>query len=70
MAITGMNHAVLYMRDARRTAAFDADDPDGREFEVMWLAPAEHWGAEEHEAIVHPLDLDGDRARFSSLGVS
>ena len=27
-------------------------DPDGLEFEVMWLTPPENWGAEEHEAIV------------------
>lgn len=39
-------------------------DPDGLEFEVMWLTPAEHWGAQEHEAIVRPLDLDADRARY------
>ncbi len=39
-------------------------DPDGLEFEVMRLNPPEHWGAQEHEAIVAPLDLDGDRARY------
>jgi catechol-2,3-dioxygenase len=39
-------------------------DPDGIEFEVMWLTPAEHWGVEEHEAIIRPLDLDADRARY------
>lgn len=44
-----------------------ARDPDGLEFEVMWLVPPEHWGDEEHEAIVRPLDLDGDRARFANL---
>lgn len=39
-------------------------DPDGLEFEVMWLNPPEHWGIQEHEAIVAPLDLDGDRIRY------
>ena len=158
MAITGMNHAVLYVRDARRTAAFYREllgfvtviedpqgrfmfmrapaspnhhdiafftigsgagpstagkqtvgmyhiawevpslddlaavheklvaagalvgasdhgankslyavDPDGLEFEVMWLVPPELWGDEEHEAIVRPLDLDGDRKRYAAL---
>jgi catechol-2,3-dioxygenase len=158
MAITGMNHAVLYVRDARRTAAFYRDlldfvtviedpegrfmfmrapaspnhhdiafftigggagpstagkqtvgmyhiawevpslddlaavheklvaagalvgasdhgankslyavDPDGLEFEVMWLVPPELWGDEEHEAIIRPLDLDGDRKRYAAL---
>ncbi|HRE01168.1 MAG TPA: VOC family protein, partial [Ilumatobacteraceae bacterium] len=28
-----------------------AQDPDGIEFEVMWLVPAEHWGASEHTAV-------------------
>ncbi len=41
-------------------------DPDGLEFEVMWLTPPEHWGAEESEAIVRPLDLDRDTARYGA----
>ena len=45
-----------------------AKDPDGLEFEVMWLVPPAHWGAEEHQAIVRRLDLDADRARFAALG--
>jgi catechol-2,3-dioxygenase len=36
-------------------------DPDGLEFEVMYLVPKEDWGAEEHEAIVRPLDLGAAR---------
>jgi catechol-2,3-dioxygenase len=159
MAITGMNHAVLYVRDARRSAAFyrevlgfsliiddpqgrfqflrapesqnhhdiafftigagagpseagrrtvgmyhiawavkDLDeleqmrqklaeagalvgasdhgvnkslyavDPDGLEFEVMWLVPPHLWGSEEHEAIIRPLDIAADAQRFASLG--
>lgn len=44
-----------------------AKDPDGLEFEVMWLVPAEHWGSEEHEAIVRPLDIDAERRRFADL---
>ena len=39
-------------------------DPDGLEFEVMWLNPPENWGAEEHDAIVEPLDIDADRDRY------
>jgi catechol-2,3-dioxygenase len=42
-----------------------AQDPDGLEFEVMWLAPVETWGAEEHEAIIRPLDLDEARRRYA-----
>ena len=44
-----------------------AEDPDGLEFEVMWLVPPEHWGDEEHQAIIRPLDLDADIARFAAL---
>jgi catechol-2,3-dioxygenase len=42
-----------------------AHDPDGLEFEVMWLVPPEHWGDAEHEAIVAPLDLAEERRRFT-----
>lgn len=44
-----------------------AKDPDGLEFEVMWLVPAEHWGDEEHRAIIRPLDLAAEQARFAEL---
>jgi catechol-2,3-dioxygenase len=44
-----------------------AKDPDGLEFEVMWLVPADRWGEEEHEAIVRPLDLAAERRRFADL---
>jgi catechol-2,3-dioxygenase len=47
-----------------------ARDPDGLEFEVMWLTPPEQWGAEESEAIVRPLDLEADKARFGAATVS
>ncbi len=41
-----------------------AADPDGLEFEVMWLTPPAFWGAEEHEAIIRPLDIAADRKRY------
>jgi catechol-2,3-dioxygenase len=45
-----------------------ARDPDGLEFEVMWLVPPELWGDEEHEAIIRPLNLDAERRRFAGAG--
>jgi catechol-2,3-dioxygenase len=42
-------------------------DPDGLEFEVMWLLPPDRWGDEEHQAIVRPLDIAADRRRFADL---
>jgi catechol-2,3-dioxygenase len=47
-----------------------AHDPDGIEFEVMWLVPADQWGAEAHQAIVRPLDIPGDTARYGGDLVS
>ena len=44
-----------------------AVDPDGLEFEVMWLVPPQLWGDLEHEAIVAPLDVEGDIRRFAEL---
>jgi len=42
-------------------------DPDGLEFEVMWLVPPEYWGDAEHQAIIRPLDLEADVERFGAL---
>ena len=42
-----------------------AHDPDGLEFEVMYLVPAERWGDEEHQAIIRPLDLRAELVRFA-----
>lgn len=40
-------------------------DPDGLEFEVMWLVPAEFWGDEADKAIIRPLDLAAEKQRFA-----
>jgi len=42
-------------------------DPDGNEFEVMWLLPREAWGEHEHSAVVEPLDLGGEVARWEGV---
>ena len=39
-------------------------DPDGIEFEVVFNIPHEGWGAFEHEAMVEPLDLEAELARW------
>lgn len=44
-----------------------AHDPDGLEFEVMWLVPPQEWDHEQHEAIVRPLDIAGDQKRYAHL---
>ncbi len=42
-------------------------DPDGNEFEVMWMLPREAWGPYENAAPVERLDLDADLARWSGV---
>ena len=40
-------------------------DPDGNEFEIMWMLPREEWGAYENAAPVDALDLAGEVRRWS-----
>jgi hypothetical protein len=54
------------MSDHGPNKSLYAKDPDGLEFEVMWLVPADQWGAEEHEAIIRPLDLRAVAARWGA----
>jgi catechol-2,3-dioxygenase len=39
-------------------------DPDGNEFEVMWMLPREAWGEYERSAPVESLDLAGEVRRW------
>ena len=40
-------------------------DPDGNEFEIMWMLPSEEWGQWENEAPVDPLNLEEEVATWS-----
>jgi catechol-2,3-dioxygenase len=42
-------------------------DPDGNEFEIMWMLPREAWGAFENAAPVERLELDAELARWSGV---
>ncbi len=42
-------------------------DPDGNEFEVMWMLPKHEWGAYENAAPVERLDLPGDVRRWTGV---
>jgi catechol-2,3-dioxygenase len=42
-------------------------DPDGNEFELMWMLPRQHWGAYEHAAPVEPLDLEDELTRWAGV---
>ncbi len=55
------------MSDHGANKSLYAKDPDGIEFEVMWLTPADTWGEEASEAIIRPLDLVAEQKRFGYL---
>ena len=42
-----------------------AKDPDGIEFEVMWLVPPDAWSSDH--AGLEPLDLDAELARWAGV---
>jgi catechol-2,3-dioxygenase len=42
-------------------------DPDGNEFEVMWMLPRAEWGRYEHEAPVERLDLAAEVDSWSGV---
>ena len=49
------------------TKSLYAQDPDGNEFEVMWMLPKAHWGEHENAAPVERLDLAGEVARWGGV---
>ena len=42
-------------------------DPDGNEFEIMWMLPREEWGVYESSAPIDPLDLGAEIAAWSGV---
>jgi catechol-2,3-dioxygenase len=56
--------ALVGESDHGATKSLYGKDPDGNEFEVMWMVPRDQWGDDEHSATVAPLDLDREIARF------
>ena len=49
------------------TKSVYAQDPDGNEFEVMWMLPRDAWGEYEDSAPIDRLDLDAEVARWSGV---
>ncbi|MCV2491144.1 VOC family protein [Geodermatophilus sp. YIM 151500] len=45
-------------------------DPDGNEFEVMWMLPRASWGEFEHTATVERLELAAELQRWSGVGTA
>ncbi|MHA7291988.1 VOC family protein [Arthrobacter sp. MDT3-24] len=42
-------------------------DPDGNEFEMMWMLPREDWGDYENAAPVERLDLEAELERWAGV---
>jgi catechol-2,3-dioxygenase len=59
--------ALIGASDHGANKSLYSKDPDGLEFEVMWLVPPEHWGDEADQAIIRPLDLAAEKQRFDDL---
>src|SRR5215467_6355524 len=49
--------ALVGESDHGATKSLYGKDPDGNQFEVMWLVPREDWGEHEHSAQTSHLDL-------------
>ncbi len=49
------------------TKSLYAADPDGNEFEVMWMLPKASWGEYENSAPIERLDLPGEVARWGGV---
>lgn len=62
--------ALTGMSDHGATKSLYGRDPDGIEFEVMWLVPREEWGEFDRRAVVLPLDLQREVQRFGRGGSS
>ena len=45
-------------------------DPDGNEFEIMWMLPRADWGAYENAAPIDRLDLAAEVRRWSGVGTA
>lgn len=45
-------------------------DPDGNEFEVMWMVPREAWGDYEDSAPVDALDMGAEIHRWGGVGTA
>jgi len=56
--------ALTGMSDHGATKSLYGKDPDGIEFEVMWLVPRDQWGEYESRGVVMPLDMQKELSRF------
>ena len=58
--------ALTGMSDHGATKSLYGQDPDGIEFEVMWMVPRDQWGQFDERAVVMPLNLRKELERFGA----
>ncbi len=68
-AVLQQHGALVGQSDHVTTKSLYGRDPDGLEFEVLWVVPAAHLTAEliadaRSDPRPRPLDLDGEKARY------
>jgi catechol-2,3-dioxygenase len=49
------------------TLSLYGSDPDGNEFEIMWMLPRDAWGEYETKAVVERLDLPAELERWTGV---
>jgi catechol-2,3-dioxygenase len=58
--------ALTGMSDHGATKSLYGKDPDGIEFEVMWMVPKEFWGEDDKRGVTRPLNLQRELERFGA----
>lgn len=58
--------ALAGQSDHGATKSLYGVDPDGNEFEIMWMVPRDQWGEYDRRAVIEPLHLDREVARFGA----
>jgi catechol-2,3-dioxygenase len=58
--------ALTGMSDHGATKSLYGQDPDGIEFEIMWMVPRDQWGEYENRGVIQPLDLRRELGRFGA----
>lgn len=56
--------------DHGATKSLYGADPDGNEFEIMWMLPRDAWGEHESQAVIERLDLASEVARWSGVATA
>jgi catechol-2,3-dioxygenase len=56
--------------DHGATKSLYGADPDGNEFELMWMVPREHWGEYDSSAPTQRLDLQAETERWHGVGTA